>query len=264
VNRRSTPVCRALAAGGAVLAVVACTASPPAPAATNPQVPGVTAGTPSTSPTASAASTASGTVSPTPSASVGALMPEARFWSIIAATKPGPSLSAQEQIKRLQAQLVALSTEDILAFDRRFLDLHRSLATPRHRGAAWIIVGWYRDDEFFNMRSMAISRGRAVYERFLADPDSFVDLGLRTDDQLKSYWAFAELVPKLYADRTGQDLPADHPTVVIPVLGPPIDDATYERLAAAYPRLAKAYLPPAVRATGTPSGGGTRSVTWLG
>ncbi len=220
------------------------------------------AATGTSAPASGAIGSPTGSAEPSPSG--GPRMPLEQFWAIIAATKPSSSRAASDQVARLRTLLAARSTEEILAFDRRFRDLHRTLATPRHRAVAWIIVGFYLNDEFFNIRTMSIMRGQKAYERFLADPDSFVDLGLRTDEQLKSWWAVAELVPELYAARTGQDLPDDHPSIVIPVLGPDVDDATYARLAPAYPRLTKAYLPPAVLASGTPRGGGARSVTWFG
>jgi hypothetical protein len=68
-------------------------------------------------------------------------------------------------------------------------------------GAAYVIEGGCSDDSFDYFRAYLISRGRAVYERAIADPDSLADIELEDGDAWED-WMSPTMV--VMHGRTGQ------------------------------------------------------------
>jgi hypothetical protein len=102
----------------------------------------------------------------------------AQFWSIIQSVD-APSA--------LHASLNALSEDDLLDFER----LHAARMDEAYDwglwGAAYVINGGCSDDAFEYFRSYLISRGRHIFERALADPDSLAEVALDGEDDWEDW-----------------------------------------------------------------------------
>jgi hypothetical protein len=111
-------------------------------------------------------------------------MDEAQFWAIIEAGGKKAGTDPERQLAAVWKRLVKLAPEEIRAFHQLF---NRKLAdayTWDLWGAAYLINGGCSDDGFYYFRAWLISRGRAVYEAAVANPDS---LAGRTDPDRDDY-----------------------------------------------------------------------------
>jgi hypothetical protein len=96
------------------------------------------------------------------------------FWAIV------------ERVSRpadLHAELGNLPDDEVLEFEHRHAAFMDQAYTWDLWGAAYVINGGCSDDTFEYFGSALISRGRDVFERALADPDSLADEQL--DDEEK-------------------------------------------------------------------------------
>jgi hypothetical protein len=102
-------------------------------------------------------------------------MDESRFWKVVDevhAQSPHDMDAKSEELKRA---LSRLSSDDALAFRELFdAAMNRAYSWPLW-GAAYVINGGCGDDTFMDFRSALISRGRAAFEKALADPDSLAE-----------------------------------------------------------------------------------------
>ena len=97
-----------------------------------------------------------------------------RFWEIIEASQ---AHSQEEQLERFQWELQQLSREELLDFTTHFAQLHFDGYTWDLWVVAWLSAGGLcSDDGFEYFRWWLMSRGRALYEGGLTDPDSLVDV----------------------------------------------------------------------------------------
>jgi hypothetical protein len=97
------------------------------------------------------------------------------FWAIIDQSREAAGGDAESQLAHLEALLSGYQAVDLIAFDRTFSELHNLAYTWTLWGAAYLIGGGCSDDGFMDFRGWLISRGRHVFERALADPDSLAD-----------------------------------------------------------------------------------------
>ena len=101
---------------------------------------------------------------------------EDRFWSIvdISAQQAGGDQRAQEEA--LKKELLTLSEEDLIGFDRTY----RAMIDRAYHwdlwAAAYIINGGCSDDGFDYFRDWLISLGRSAYEDALRDPETLADI----------------------------------------------------------------------------------------
>ncbi|MEZ5774586.1 MAG: DUF4240 domain-containing protein [Hyphomicrobiaceae bacterium] len=133
-----------------------------------------------------------------------------RFWSLV-----GASLAADDgeygQLEALQSALRELSLEEIVGFEMTFRRLLNEAYTWDLWGAAYVANGGCSDDGFEYFRRWLISRGRAVYEAALADPDSLgaMDPGVGPD----GIWENEEIYDaagNVYAEKGGAGEVAEH------------------------------------------------------
>lgn len=103
-------------------------------------------------------------------------MHESRFWEIIAAAKSAAGSDSEAREDTLRAQLDALDTDELVAFDATFSVLHRQAYRWDLWGAAYVMHGGCGDDSFIDFRNWLISEGEQVYRAALRDPDSLADL----------------------------------------------------------------------------------------
>jgi hypothetical protein len=128
-----------------------------------------------------------------------------RFWQIIKEAKSNAS-DGEEQAELIYEKLKALPPHEIIDFDRLY-DEFRFRAYRRDLwGAAYIMNGDCSDDGFEYFRGWLISRGRAVYEKALANPDS---LATEYDPDCDCYELESLLYVghRAYEDSTGKIMP---------------------------------------------------------
>jgi hypothetical protein len=167
-------------------------------------------------------------------------MSEDRFWSLVEGTASG---GAEQQVDAVRARLAALSTDELVAYDKRLIDLSNGILTWRHLGAAEVIMGFTSDDVFTDFRTWVVFQGRDVYTAFRADPDSLAAHGPDDDDEELGAAEFLEfLAGEMYEERTGEQIyeRPDYPSYVDPA-GEQIEHSN-AALARLYPKLAARYM----------------------
>ena len=133
-------------------------------------------------------------------------MDKKHFWSIIdKSSKPEGGQDAQ--VTALRAALEELTPDEIVAFQRCF---DECMAQSYHWdlwGAAYIIAGGCSDDAFMDFRSWLISKGEAVYDAALKDPESLaeavVDSDTNDDCQFEE---FQYVASQVWERKTRKDL----------------------------------------------------------
>ena len=99
------------------------------------------------------------------------------FWNVV--ERPAaehPDADPGWCVGEITADLARRPAADILAFDRHMWGHLRRSYRWDLWGAAFLLRGGCSDDGFDYFRAWLISRGRAVYEAALADPDSLAGL----------------------------------------------------------------------------------------
>ena len=106
------------------------------------------------------------------------LVDEAEFWAIIerAAT---PS--------DLHSELGTLTEDQLLEFEHHHARYIDQAYTWDLWGAAYVINGGCSDDTFEYFRAALIGRGRDIFERALADPDSMTDVDFDEDEEWEDW-----------------------------------------------------------------------------
>lgn len=128
-----------------------------------------------------------------------------QFWRIIERAKDKTD-DSEQQVELILEALKLLTPEEIVEFDRLYDQFRFEAYRWDLWGAAYIMNGGCSDDAFEYFRGWLISRGRAVYENALADPDSLAE---EFDPDRDNY----ELESLLYApqrayeETTGRSMP---------------------------------------------------------
>lgn len=105
-------------------------------------------------------------------------MDSAQFWSIV---------ESVDSPSALHDALDALSNDDLLSFERQHAAYMDQAYDWGLWGAAYVINGGCSDDAFEYFRAYLISRGRAVFEAALTDPDSLADAALDDEDKWEDW-----------------------------------------------------------------------------
>jgi hypothetical protein len=117
-------------------------------------------------------------------------MDQGEFWAIVAAACQPDPRQADEWDRRLQAELMKLSPDEIVEWNHTFDRLAARAYTVDLWGAAYIINGGASDDGFYYFRCWLICMGRDVYEAAVAEPDSLADVVVRgIDAEAETYAA---------------------------------------------------------------------------
>ncbi|NOV29562.1 DUF4240 domain-containing protein [Methylomonas sp. ZR1] len=99
-------------------------------------------------------------------------MDEMNFWMIIGSAHEQSNGDMDQKCELIRTALSKLPQDDARAFSALFrVMMDRAYSWPLW-GAAYVINGGCGDDSFSDFRASLISRGRAAFERALADPDS--------------------------------------------------------------------------------------------
>lgn len=98
-----------------------------------------------------------------------------RFWALIEITTSFEN-DPRGQLIALHSVLADLSLQEVESFEAIFDNEMRRSYSWDLWGAAYVVHGGASDDGFEYFRCWLISKGREVFEKVLADPDSLADL----------------------------------------------------------------------------------------
>jgi hypothetical protein len=139
-----------------------------------------------------------------------AAMPAQNFWRIIAGTAEADH-NPDAQVDALRIALRELTVEEVIAFEVAFRSYLNNAYSWDLWGAAYVIHGGCSDEGFEYFRRWLVSRGRAIYEAALADPDSLAQLDARSGPG--SAWEFEEIYSiarEVFKEKGGEGDIRDH------------------------------------------------------
>jgi len=122
-----------------------------------------------------------------------------QFWSVV------EGLPTEGAEHALEGRLNKLSPEDLVAFDRHFTEQFFRAYDWQLWNAAYIIGRGCSDDSFMDFRYGLISRGRAVFEAALDNPETLAGV-VKNGEDLRNQ-AFASVALHVYERKTGTDMP---------------------------------------------------------
>lgn len=102
-------------------------------------------------------------------------MDETGFWSLVQAAHDQSHGDMDRKCEAIGTLIGKLSKDDAADFQKQFDSKLHEAFDYRLWGAAYVIQGGCSDDAFYDFRVSLISRGKAAYEKALADPDSLAD-----------------------------------------------------------------------------------------
>jgi hypothetical protein len=129
-------------------------------------------------------------------------MTEDRFWTLVGTTTAFES-DPERQLSALRASLERLSIEDIEAYEATFDEQMRRSYSWDLWGAAYVVHGGASDDGFEYFRCWLISKGRGVFERVIADPDSLGDILVPNVKGVLEFEDFAYVARQVWGQKTG-------------------------------------------------------------
>ncbi|MCX5209544.1 DUF4240 domain-containing protein [Kitasatospora sp. NBC_00240] len=157
------------------------------------------------------------------------------FWRLIGDAR-ARVYDEEQQVENLTDLLAALPPAEIIAFARLYSEYHGRAYTWRLWAAGYVINGGCSDDGFDYFRDWLIARGRACYERALADPDGLADLSW-DGNRIAEAESFGYAAHEAYERVTGTELPYPEVTAGTGGTGPAGEPWEEEDLAYLLPRL---------------------------
>ncbi|GGF53999.1 hypothetical protein GCM10007301_11850 [Azorhizobium oxalatiphilum] len=125
------------------------------------------------------------------------------FWTRIDATLPA---DVGDQCARLATQLEPLTDQELVDFIHLFHGVKNQLYSWRLWAAAYLMNGGCSDDGFMDFRSWLISRGQAITEAAMRDPDTLAALGVEMDEA--TFEPFGYVMSDAFRARAGGSFPA--------------------------------------------------------
>ena len=130
-------------------------------------------------------------------------MSDDSFWALIGATAVFES-DPERQLAALRDALAKLSVNEIEAYEVAFEEqLTRSYSWDLW-GAAYVVHGGASDDGFEYFRCWLISKGRAVFEKVMENPDSLANMLPQTVEGVLEFEEFAYVAREVWAQKTGR------------------------------------------------------------
>lgn len=166
-------------------------------------------------------------------------MDEKTFWTIIDQSRAAAGGSPDEHIDTLHEALLKLAAEQIVDFDRLFRARLAQAYTWDLWGAAYLIGGGCSDDGFTDFRAWLISKGQAVYEAALKNPEilaEVVDEDVDGDAQYEEFTYAASLAWEKKLNKLPEDFPRNDSSQAGEPGGEPWEEDD-EVLAKRYPKL---------------------------
>jgi len=164
-------------------------------------------------------------------------MTEKEFWGLFEkALKQAGDAETYENDgpEILQSLLETLPAAEIASFNQIFNRKYYAAYRWDLWGAAYVIGGGCSDDGFMDFRSELISRGQAVYEAALKDPESLADV----EPSVEGLEGWQYVAGRAYQAKTGRDLPDDGERQAEEPAGEPWDE---DELATLFPRLSEKF-----------------------
>ena len=131
-----------------------------------------------------------------------AAMPIGRFWAVVASAHGNPDV--------LTSALARMTAEQIVAFQRRFDELHSDLFRHDLWGAAFVARDGCGDDSFDYIRAGIIGHGQAAYEMARFDPDGFFAGVVLRGEGIENE-RFLSAAGDAYHEVAGEELHLRHP-----------------------------------------------------
>jgi hypothetical protein len=147
------------------------------------------------------------------------------FWEIIAAS---------DTPEDLVGRLAALSEPDLADFEVHHAKAYADAYDWGLWGAAYVIGGGCSDDSFDYFRGYLISRGRAVFDTGLSDPDSLADVELDDGEEWEDWMSPTMSVVEARTGEYGYVARERHPSAPAEPTGETWDE---DDLPARFPRL---------------------------
>jgi hypothetical protein len=139
------------------------------------------------------------------------MVDERAFWSLIDRSRETTGGDPELQERKLYSLLRGRSRSELEAFAEIYFTLHAQVYRWDCRAAGYVTNGGLSDDGFSYFRDWLISRGRDVYERTLADPDSLADVDDAREDEIEAEGVGAA-ISEVYSDmHGGETLPGVGP-----------------------------------------------------
>lgn len=133
------------------------------------------------------------------------VMDTATFWEMIDKTREAANGDPRIQSDLLTEELAQLPENDILTFDSIFRDLRDQAYIADLWDAAHVIGCGCSDDGFLEFREWLIGRGKEVFDKALADPESLVDVV--EVGEANVFPTLLGVTFKAYERVTGQEMP---------------------------------------------------------
>jgi hypothetical protein len=130
-------------------------------------------------------------------------MSEDRFWALIETTKAFES-NPERQLASLHEALGKLSPDEIEAYEAAFDDQMTRSYSWDLWGAAYVVHGGASDDGFEYFRCWLVSKGRKVFEKVMADPDSLADMLAPKVEGALQFEEFAYVARRVWGENTGR------------------------------------------------------------
>lgn len=102
-------------------------------------------------------------------------MDEMKFWEIVQTAHDRSDGDMERKCDAIKTIIAELDKAEALAFSYLFDDMMDKAYSWPLWGAAYIINGGCGDDTFTDFRASLISRGQAVYEKVVSNPESLAD-----------------------------------------------------------------------------------------
>ncbi len=130
-------------------------------------------------------------------------MSEESFWALIGTTTAFES-DPERQLAALHDALGKLSVDEIEAYEAAFDDQMTRSYSWDLWGAAYVVHGGASDDGFEYFRCWLISKGRRVFEKVTADPDSLAEMLPPKVEGVLEFEEFAYVARDVWGEKTGR------------------------------------------------------------
>jgi hypothetical protein len=128
-----------------------------------------------------------------------------QFWSIIGKSSHEASGERDAQVAALRQELEALTPDEIVDFQRCFDECMSESYHWGLWGAAYVIGQGCSDDGFQDFRAWLISKGEAVYNAALKDPETLASSIVDSDDDCQ-FEEFQYVASQVWERKTRKDL----------------------------------------------------------
>lgn len=159
-----------------------------------------------------------------------------RFWQVVDRTVGG---TQDEQFDAHTKHLRSLSGKELIAFHADYMRMVVEAGRWDLWGAAYVINGGCGDEGFEYFRDWLISRGRAVFDAALADPESLADPVRRMPEGEHAEFEMYRYVPtRVFVKdlKLGEFPILDFSSLSTEITGKPFDEKT---VFAQFPKLAE-------------------------